>query len=177
MAPGCAQHCLPNSRCGVWINHMPFSAILRRHPLYTRPGTPEMQGLGPPCRVALGETLGGEFPLVGVGAAPVACGGLSTDGQREQSGRGRMGTAHMETASSGVWSACWQSQCLRGGFRRLPRVGPVMFIHCRNALQRQGQADQPLGSRGIGTSKCGQSSLELCCKGECSRILAGGEAS
>lgn len=156
---------------------MPFSAILRRHPLYTRPGTQEMQGLGPPCRVALGETLGGEFPLVGVGAEPVACGGLSTDGQREQSGRGRMGTAHMETASSGVWSACWQSQCLRGGFRRLPRVGPVMFIHCRNALQRQGQADQPLGSRGIGTSKCGQSSSELCCKGECSRILAGGEAS
>ena len=44
--------------------------------------------------------------------------------------------------------------------------GLVMPIHCRKALQRQGQADQPLDSRGIGTSKCGQSSLELCCKGE-----------
>ena len=39
-----------------------------------------MQGLGPPCRVALGDTLGGEVPLFGVGAEPVACGGLSTDG-------------------------------------------------------------------------------------------------
>ena len=58
-------------------------------------------------------------------------------------------------------------------FRRVPRLGLVIFIHCRNALQRQGQADQPLGSRGIGTIKCGQSSLELSCKGEWSHILAG----
>lgn len=78
---------------------MPCSAILTGHRLYTRPGTPEVPGLGPPRRVALGDIFGGEVPLVGVEAELAACGGLRKMG-KEKRGRGRMGSAHVETASS-----------------------------------------------------------------------------
>ena len=70
---------------------MPCSATLTGHRLYTRPGTPEVPGLGPPRRVALGDTLGGEVPLVGVEAELAACGGLHKMG-KEKHGRGRMGS-------------------------------------------------------------------------------------
>lgn len=95
---------------------MPCSAILTGHRLYTRPGTPEVPGLGPPRRVALGDIFGGEVPLVGVEAELAACGRLRKMG-KEKRGRGRMGSAHVETASSRFWSACGQSQCPHGRFQ------------------------------------------------------------
>lgn len=144
---------------------MPCSAILTGHRLYTRPGTPEVPGLGPPRRVALGDIFGGEVPLVGVEAELAACGGLRKMG-KEKRGRGRMGSAHVETASSRFGLPVGRASAPTAGSKSEHTNGLVMPIHCRKALQRQGQADQPLDSRGIGTSKCGQSSLELCCKGE-----------
>lgn len=86
VAPGCAQHCKQQ----VWSLDKSYAMFSHTYgaPIVYQAGTPEMPGLGPPRRVALGDTLRGEVPVDGVEAELAACGGLRRWVRRRVGGEG-----------------------------------------------------------------------------------------
>ena len=88
-----------------------------------------------------------------------------------------MGSAHVETASSRVWSACWESQCLHGASDVFRDLGWLYSFTAGMRCSAKGRLINLWVQEGLEPSSVDRAAWSLAAKGSEATYWLAGEAS